>query len=37
MRVAEGDVFDRTIYSRERGIVEIAMTDVVAQEFGVDA
>jgi len=36
MRVAEGDVFDRTVYSRERGVVEVAMTDVVAQEFGVD-
>ena len=36
MRVAESDVFDRTIYSRERGVVEVAMTDIVAQEFGVD-
>jgi hypothetical protein len=36
MRVPEADVFDRAIFSKEQGMVEVALTDVVAQEFGVD-
>jgi hypothetical protein len=36
MQVPEADVFDRAIVSKERGMVEAALTDVVAQEFGVD-
>jgi len=29
-------VFDRAIFSKEQGMVEVALTDIVAQEFGVD-
>jgi hypothetical protein len=36
MRVPERDVFDRAIFSKEQGMVEVALTDIVAQEFGVD-
>ena len=36
MRVPEAEVFDRAIFSKEQGMVEVALTDIVAQEFGVD-
>ncbi len=36
MRIAEADVFDRSLYEKARGIVEPAPTDIVAEEFGVD-
>jgi hypothetical protein len=36
MRIADGDVYDRGIFSETTGPVEPAFTDVVAQEFGVD-
>jgi hypothetical protein len=35
MRVPESDVFDRAIGSAE-GLIDPALTDIVAQEFGVD-
>lgn len=36
MQVREADVFDYAIVTRDRGMVEVALTDIVAQEFGVD-
>jgi len=36
MRVAEADVFDRAVFNKEQGMLDAALTDVVAQEFGVD-
>jgi hypothetical protein len=36
MQVPEAEVFDRAIFSKEQGMVEVALTDIVAQEFGVD-
>jgi hypothetical protein len=35
MRVPESDVFDRAI-GTDKGMIEPALTDIVAQEFGVD-
>jgi hypothetical protein len=36
MRIADKDVYDRAIFDESTGVVEPALTDVVAQEFGVD-
>ena len=36
MRVADADVFDRAIFSPTEGPIEPALTDIVAQDFGVD-
>lgn len=36
MRVAEADVFDRAVFNKEQGMLDAALTDIVAQEFGVD-
>jgi uncharacterized protein YegJ (DUF2314 family) len=36
MRLAESDIFDRAEWSRSGGMMDMALTDIVAQEFGVD-
>jgi len=36
VRVAEADVFDRAVFNKEQGMLDAALTDIVAQEFGVD-
>ncbi len=36
MRVVEADVFDRAVVDKEQGMLDAALTDIVAQEFGVD-
>jgi uncharacterized protein YegJ (DUF2314 family) len=36
MRVPDKDIFDRAIVSKTQGMIEVALTDIVAQEFGVD-
>jgi hypothetical protein len=36
LRIADKDVYDRGIFSETEGVLEPALTDVVAQEFGVD-
>lgn len=36
MRIAEPDFFDRAVVSKTDGMIDVALTDIVAQEFGVD-
>jgi hypothetical protein len=36
MRIAAADIFDRAVASPSEGMIDVALTDIVAQEFGVD-